>query len=32
MLEVACGTGRFATFVKARSYVGGSEGQTQPQS
>lgn len=32
MLEVACGTGRFATFVKARSYVGGSEAQTQPQS
>ncbi len=32
MLEVACGTGRFATFVKARSYVGCSEAQTQPHS
>jgi len=32
MLEVACGTGRFATFVKARFYVGSSEAPPQSQS
>ena len=31
MLEVACGTGRFATFVKARSYVVVPEAQPQSQ-